>query len=259
MNEKIYLWKDLAPHTEFCGDQAQPSVTAYPVEGSRGAVVVCPGGAYAVKAEHEGEPICQMLNSHGISAYCLDYRVKPCLHDTPLGDAKRAIRVVRSMGYEKVGILGFSAGGNLCCCAGTLFDEGDPDAADPIDRISSRPDAFVPCYAVVSMVSYGHLGSARNLMGELADDVHFRKRYSAELHVTPNTPPAFIWHTADDDAVDSENSLMLASALGRNRVPYELHIYPHGQHGLGLAEWDPVVGAWGRDCGQFLIRLGFGK
>ena len=257
--DKIMLWENAAPHTDVCLGQAQPGLYPFPVQESRGAVVVCPGGAYSHKAEHEGAPVCEMLNQYGISAFRLDYRVAPCCHDTPLLDAKRAIRLVRSMGYEKVGILGFSAGGNLCCCAATLFDEGNMKSTDPIERLSSRPDVFVPCYAVVSMVNYGHLGSAKNLLGDQWDDVNFRKRYSAELHVTPNTPPAFIWHTADDGCVDVQNSLLLASALGKCGVEYEMHIYPHGPHGMGLAEQDEVVSAWGGDCARFLLRHGFGK
>lgn len=111
MHEKIYLWKEDAPYTQFSPLQAQPSVTEYAVPGSRGAVVVVPGGGYCMKADHEGAPIAEMLNQAGVSAYVLDYRVKPCHMLAPLADAKRAIRLVRSMGYEKVAILGFSAGG----------------------------------------------------------------------------------------------------------------------------------------------------
>ncbi|MDD6932457.1 MAG: alpha/beta hydrolase fold domain-containing protein, partial [Eubacteriales bacterium] len=159
MHEKIYLWKEDAPYTQFSPLQAQPSVTEYAVPGSRGAVVVVPGGGYCMKADHEGAPIAEMLNQAGVSAYVLDYRVKPCHMLAPLSDAKRAIRLVRSMGYEKVAILGFSAGGHLTCTAATLYDAGDPDAADPLERLSSRPDAFIPCYAVVSFGAFTHRGS----------------------------------------------------------------------------------------------------
>lgn len=256
---KILLWKENAPDMDVCGAQLPPSMLPFEVEGSHGAVLVCPGGAYMGKAPHEGNPVCEMLNSYGISAFCLDYRVTPCRHDTPLKDAKRALRMIRSMGYEKVGILGFSAGGNLCCSAATLYDEGDPESTDPIERFTSRPDVFVPCYAVVSMVSYGHLGSTMNLLGEAYENMDLRKRYSAELNVTENTPPAFIWHTADDDLVEIRNALLLASALSGKKVEFELHVYPHGHHGLGLATDDPVVSAWGKDCSRFLCDHGFGK
>ncbi|MBR6524817.1 MAG: alpha/beta hydrolase [Clostridia bacterium] len=257
--DKILLWKENAPDMDVCGAQLAPSMQPFEVAGSRGAVLVCPGGAYMGKAPHEGKPICEMLNSYGISAFCLDYRVAPCRHDTPLCDAQRALRIIRSMGYEKVGILGFSAGGNLCCSAATLYDEGDSQNEDPIERYTSRPDVFVPCYAVVSMVSYGHLGSTMNLLGDHYENMDLRKRYSAELNVTANTPPAFIWHTADDDLVEIQNALMLASALAEKKVEFEMHVYPHGRHGLGLATDDPVVSSWGKDCSRFLCDHGFGR
>lgn len=245
MHEKIYLWKEDAPYTQFSPLQAQPSVTEYAVPGSRGAVVVVPGGGYCMKADHEGAPIAEMLNQAGVSAYVLDYRVKPCHMLAPLADAKRAIRLVRSMGYEKVAILGFSAGGHLTCTAATLYDAGDPDAADPLERLSSRPDAFIPCYAVVSFGAFTHRGSRESLLGqENADNWELVRKFSNELHITPDTPEAFIWHTAADQAVPVENSLNLALALSAQGVPYEMHIFPQGRHGLGLAEEFEDVKQW---------------
>ena len=245
MHEKIYLWKEDAPYTQFSPLQAQPSVTEYAVPGSRGAVVVVPGGGYCMKADHEGAPIAEMLNQAGVSAYVLDYRVKPCHMLAPLADAKRAIRLVRSMGYEKVAILGFSAGGHLTCTASTLYDAGNPDAADPLERLSSRPDAFIPCYAVVSFGAFTHRGSRESLLGqENADNWELVRKFSNELHITPDTPEAFIWHTAADQAVPVENSLNLALALSAQGVPYEMHIFPHGRHGLGLAEEYEDVKQW---------------
>ena len=252
MHEKIYLWKEDAPYTQFSPLQAQPSVTEYAVPGSRGAVVVVPGGGYCMKADHEGAPIAEMLNQAGVSAYVLDYRVKPCHMLAPLADAKRAIRLVRSMGYEKVAILGFSAGGHLTCTAATLYDAGDPDAADPLERLSSRPDAFIPCYAVVSFGAFTHRVSRESLLGqENADNWELVRKFSNELHITPDTPEAFIWHTAADQAVPVENSLNLALALSAQGVPYEMHIFPQGRHGLGLAEefedvkqWVPLLQKW---------------
>ena len=255
----IFLWKGTAPDTELCGDQAQPSVEPFEVEGSKGAVIVCPGGGYVNKAAHEGAPIAKMLNEVGISAFVLDYRVKPFRIETAVGDAQRAIRLVRSMGYEKVGILGFSAGGNLCCCAGTLYDLGNPESEDPIERISSRPDAFVPCYAVSSfMEPYAHMGSRKNLMGDEWENNELAKRYSAELNVTEDTPPAFIWHTAADQAVPVQNSMNLANALADKGVSFEMHVYPKGRHGLGLAAEHPLVASWSNACCRWLLEMGFG-
>ena len=258
MHEKIYLWKEDAPYTQFSPLQAQPSVTEYAVPGSRGAVVVVPGGGYCMKADHEGAPIAEMLNQAGVSAYVLDYRVKPCHMLAPLADAKRAIRLVRSMGYEKVAILGFSAGGHLTCTAATLYDAGDPDAADPLERLSSRPDAFIPCYAVVSFGAFTHRGSRESLLGqENADNWELVRKFSNELHITPDTPEAFIWHTAADQAVPVENSLNLALALSAQGVPYEMHIFPQGRHGLGLAEEYEDVKQWTALLQKWLVMRNY--
>lgn len=257
MNRKILLWNNEAPYTAQSPDQDQPSIEEYRVEGSRGAVVVCPGGGYYMKAPHEGGPVAEMLNNTGISAYVLDYRVHPCHCMAPLSDASRAIRLVRSMGYEKVGILGFSAGGNLTCCAATQYTDGDPDAADPVERLSSRPDAFVPCYPVVSLLEYQHIGSREGLLGDSVDDIPLARYFSAELNVTKDTPPAFIWHTTNDELVPVQGSLLLAKALADKGVPFEMHIFPEGRHGLGLAPENPVVAQWARMCGEWLLREGF--
>ena len=200
-----------------------------------------------------------MINAAGVSAFVLDYRVNPCHYEAPLTDAKRAIRTVRSMGYEKVAILGFSAGGHLCCSAATLYDLGNPDAEDPIERLSSRPDAFIPCYPVASFVSFRHQGSVENLLGEYKTNYPMLRRFSAELQVTPDTPPAFIWHTATDAGVPVENSIQLAAALSKAGVPFELHIFPEGPHGLGLAGGRPGAGEWPALCQKWLTRLGFAK
>jgi len=236
-----------------------PAVEAYPVEGARGAVVICPGGAYCIKASHEGRQIARMLNEAGVSAYVLDYRVRPCHYEAPLADAKRAIRTVRAMGYEKVGVMGFSAGGHLACSAATLYDAGDANAADPVERFSSRPDAFIPCYPVVSFVNCRHQGSLDALLGKYRNRFALHKRFSAELNVTGDTPPAFIWHTMTDQSVPVENSLNLASALTHAGVLFEMHIYPEGPHGLGLAAGDPVVGEWSAQCQRWLCEMGFGR
>lgn len=259
MRKIITLWPNEAPFTAQSPEQAQPSIAEYKVEGSRGAVVVCPGGGYEMKAAHEGGPIAEMLNAAGISAYVLDYRVAPCHHMAPLNDALRAIRVVRSLGYEKVGILGFSAGGHLTCSAATLYSLAQLDENDPIDQLPSRPDVFVPCYAVVSVMQFPHTGSRRNLLSGEADNQKMARLFSAEQNVTTDTPPAFIWHTASDNCVPVENSLMLAAALAAKGVPYELHVFAFGEHGVGLAEDLPDVARWTGLCQNWLINQGFAK
>ena len=256
--EKRFLWPDQVPYEGECGNQARPSLTAYPVAGSPGAVVVIPGGGYEHKAEHEGAPIARMLAAGGVSAYVLDYRVSPCPTEAPLADASRAVRLLREMGYQKVGVLGFSAGGHLACMTATAFDAGDPESGDPVSRRSSRPDALIACYAVVSLAKNTHIGSRRALLGEDWENDALARRYSAELRVTPQTPPAFIWHTADDASVPVENALRLAAACASNGVPFELHVFPHGRHGLGLAtQEEPHAAQWSGLCQRWLRALGF--
>ena len=256
-HETIKLWPGDAPYTQDSPGQRQPSLLPYPVDGAKGAVVICPGGGYCMKADHEGRDIAKMLNEAGVAAYVLDYRVKPCHYEAPLSDAKRAIRLVRSMGYEKVAILGFSAGGHLCCAAATLYDAGDPEADDPIERISSRPDGFIPCYAVVSFTSFRHQGSVENLLGDKAQDYALLRRFSAELNVTGDTPPGFIWHSCGDQLVPVENSIQLAKAMAEAGAPFELHIFPGGCHGAGVASPDENAEKWAPMSLAWLKSLGF--
>jgi len=259
MDQPMYLWPGPAPYADQCPGQPQPSLQPFPVEGARGAVVVCPGGGYAYKAAHEGEPVARLINSAGISAYVLDYRVHPCPHEAPAADARRAIRLVRSLGYEKVAILGFSAGGHVCCTAAIQHEDGDPQSADPIQRLSSRPDVFIPCYSVVSFGRYTHLGSRQNLLGDRWQDEALVHRYSLEEHVTKDTPPAFLWHTAQDGSVPVQNSLTLAKALADHGVLFEMHVYPWGHHGIGLAQDNAQAAVWGHEMCRYLMEMGFGK
>lgn len=251
---KEYLWAEKAPYET----DLRPSLEAHEVAGAKSAIVVCPGGGYTGKAvDHEGAAFCRLFNEAGYSAYQLDYRVFPCHYEAPLSDALRAVRVVRAKGYEKVGIIGFSAGGNLVCCAADYFDYGDPAAQDPIERVSSRPDALISCYAVVSFRAYTHSGSARALLGEHYGEEALMRRFSAELHVREDAPHAFIWHTVEDQAVPVENSLMLARAYQEKQVPFELHIFPSGEHGLGLAPGVPGTSQWPALMLDWLAREGF--
>jgi len=258
------LWPNGAPFAQGDGDEDIPALKYYPVESKgRGAVVVCPGGGYGMRADHEGEPIALWLNSIGIPAFVLRYRVAPYQHPCPLLDVQRAVRYVRFHATEnginasKIGVLGFSAGGHLTASIGTHYDSGNPDAADPIDRQSCRPDAIIPCYPVITLKPpYYHEGSMLNLLGENADP-ELVELMSCETQVTPDTPPTFLWHTADDGAVPVENVFLFASALRKNNVPFDLHIYEQGHHGLGLADGDPHVASWTSVCGLWLKRQQF--
>ncbi len=256
-NKKIMLW-ERAPYVEYTENGFEGSITEFKVNDSKSAVIVCPGGGYFGKADHEKDPIAQMLNASGINAYTLDYNVHVCHKYAPLSDAQRAIRVLRSMGYERVGILGFSAGGHLTCSAGTMYDFEAYTPTDDIDKLSARPDAFIPCYPVVSFVeSFSHFGSRDGLLGEERGDYKLAERFSCEKNVTKDTPPCFIWHTANDNVVPVKNSLELASALSANGVYFEMHIYPDGWHGLGLASDRNDVSKWTEALVIFLKNLGF--
>ena len=201
MNRVIPLWPaGEAPFAAQSPGQAEPSVKAFEVDGADIAIVVCPGGAYYMKTPHEGDPAAAAMAARGFACYVLDYRVHPCNPMAPLSDVRRAIRIVRAMGYHRVGVMGFSAGGHVACSAAVHWDAGDPVAADPVERLSSRPDFFVPCYAVVSFMQYPHVGSIEGLLGD-PDRHDLRRYFSAELNATRETPPAYIWHCAHDAEV----------------------------------------------------------
>lgn len=231
------------------------------------AIVVCPGGAYGGLAyDWEGTDIAGWLNSRGIAAIVLKYRL-PVDGDVahqkwpaPLLDAQRAIRLTRANAKEwgispaRVGIMGFSAGGHLASTAGTHFDAGNAGAADPVDRLSSRPDFMILVYPVITMMEGTHGGSRLNLLGEKPADELVR-RYSNELQVTAETPPTFLIHAGDDDAVPVKNSLLFYDALLVHHVPAELHVYPKGGHGFSLAIGQGHLQDWTHLCGRWLAEL----
>ena len=216
------------------------------------AVIVCPGGGYGGLAwDYEGEEVAAWLNSHGIAGFVLRYRLGETYgHPVPLMDAQRAIRTIRARAAEwnvdpgKIGILGFSAGGHLSSTAGTHFDAGDPNAADPIDKVSCRPDFMVLIYPVISMNNPNtHLGSRRNLLGKNPDQ-SLIDLLSNELQVTENTPPAFLVHSTEDTAVPPQNSIEFYLACKKAHVPVEMHIYEQGKHGYGMGKGDPALSTW---------------
>ena len=231
------------------------------------AIVVCPGGGYGILAyDWEGTDIAKWLNANGIAAIVLKYRlpnsksnVDPKL--SPLLDAQRAIRTVRAnagkwnIKKDKIGIIGFSAGGHLASTAGTHFDKGNPTAADTIDRQSSRPDFMVLMYPVITMLRQSmHQGSRNNLIGANADSAT-TKYYSNELQVTKETPPTFLVHASDDKTVPVENSIIFYQALIANSIPAEMHIYPYGGHGFGLAIGKGYLSTWTDRCIDWLQSL----
>lgn len=266
------LWPDGAPGALGEADKDIPTLTPYfadPSIATGASMVICPGGGYGGLAPHEGFHYALWLNEQGVSAFVLKYRLGSSgyRHPAMLNDAARALRAVRASAEKwnldpnRIGVMGSSAGGHLASTLLTHFDAGDPQAADPIERVSSRPDLGVLCYAVISMGPMTHGGSKRNLLGD--DPSHeLVELLSNEKQVTPDTPTCFIWHTWDDGAVKVENALDFAAALRRNEVPFSLHIYPKGRHGLGLGTgaWNPEARIpWTRECALWLKEQGFGK
>lgn len=252
---KMQLWEHGAPGALGTAESDQPSLEYFPPWGnnsSRTCVIVAPGGGYVFLASnHEGRQVANWFNALGICAFVLTYRLGPRYHyPIELEDAQRAIRLVRSRAAEfhvdtdRIGMMGFSAGGHLTSTAGTHFDAGNPNAEDPIDRVSSRPDFLILAYPVISMKPpYAHMGSVHALLGEQPDQ-KLQELLSNELQVTRRTPPTFLFATSDDDTVPVENSVMFYMALRKAGVPAELHVFEHGPHGVGLDLGDPVLGEW---------------
>lgn len=260
------LWANGAPGALGDTDADKPSLTPYLVPAGRGvgtAVIVCPGGAYgALATDKEGTQFAQWLNSIGVSAFVLKYRLGPKYHHPiELGDAQRAIRTVRARAEEfrvqpdRIGIMGFSAGGHLASTAGTHLETVNGVPGDPIDRVSSRPDFLVLGYPVISFTtSYVHKGSMRNLLGD-SPDAKLMELLSNELQVTPQTPPTFLFHTNADTGVPPENSVLFYLALRKAGVPAEMHIYERGPHGVGLAQTDEALSTWpGRLAAWLRVR-----
>jgi acetyl esterase/lipase len=249
------LWTAGAPGALGTDDADKPSLTLYPVSeaaASKTAVIVCPGGGYGSLAkDHEGDQIARWLNSLGVSAFLLQYRIAPRYHyPAPVLDAQRAIRFVRAHAAEyhilpdRIGIWGFSAGGHLASTTGTHFDAGDPRAADPIDRPSCRPDFMILAYPVISFTTpYTHRGSLHNLLGDNPDP-KLVASLSNETQVTAQTPPTFLFSTNEDTGVPAENSVLFYLALRKAGVPAEIHVYERGPHGVGLAPTDAVLVTW---------------
>jgi acetyl esterase/lipase len=257
----VLLWPGGAPGALGQRAEDQPSLTPFLVPGAapRPAVVVLPGGGYGGLAGHEGGDYAEWLNGLGLHAFVVKYRLGShgYRHPRMLEDAARAVRLVRHRAAEwgvdpgRVAVMGSSAGGHLAATLLTQFAAGRPDAADPADRLSSRPDLGILCYPVITLGEFTHAGSRKNLLGENPPEELVR-RLSNELQVTKDTPPTFLWHTVEDAAVPVENALLFAAALRRAGVPFDLHVYERGRHGLGLAgghPWTQALAFWLKERG----------
>jgi acetyl esterase/lipase len=256
----VPLWGQQIPGPNSSDPENIPTLTIHlaPSDRATGSgVVICPGGGYSGRAvDHEGTQVANWLNQRGVHAFILKYRtvneskIAAPTHPGPMFDVHRAIRTVRSKAKEygvdpgRVGVWGFSAGGHLASTAATHFDAGQPEAGDPIDRESCRPDFAILAYPVITMDGRStHAGSRRNLLGPNPEPA-LAEQMSNDLQVTEQTPPTFLFHTDEDKGVPVMNSILFFQALKKHNIPAELHVYERGKHGVGLATNDPVLGTW---------------
>ena len=269
MQTAIPLWPDGAPGALGDSTNDIPTITPYlpdPTNATGAAMVICPGGAYIKLAPHEGRDYAVWLNQHGVTCFVLQYRLGSHGYHYPaeFQDGTRAMRWVRAHADDykidphRVGIMGSSAGGHLASMLLTHFDFGDSNAADPVERESSRPDLGILCYAVITMGEFTHRTTKQNLLGANPPP-KLVKKVSSELQVKTNTPPCFLWTTFEDKTAPMENSMMFAEALRKNHVPFELLVYQKGKHGQGLGDKPPFTHPlpWANDCLLWLKEQGW--
>lgn len=275
--EAILLWPEGVPgairdggpevvENERVSNVHVPTLTAYPAPSDRNtgtSVIICPGGAYQRLAiEKEGRAVAEWLNSLGVSGFVLKYRLKEYGHPAPLRDVLRAVRLVRSnasrwrVDPSRIGVLGFSAGGHLASCAGTLFDAPEGRTGADLDRVSARPDFLVLVYPVITLKDpYAHAGSRESLLG-VTPRPDLVERLSTDLQVTSKTPPTFLVHGGTDGSVPAENSLLFYAALRRAGVPAELHLYQEGPHGFALEPGHGPISGWSARCAEWMKARG---
>lgn len=260
-NDKAKLGKETSPG--HIGNIGIAEVIIYRPESGKAngsSVVICPGGGYAVEAiDKEGHNIAKWFNSFGVTGIILKYRLPGAVGITerdkaPLSDAQRAIRHVRYMAAEwglkpnQIGVMGFSAGGNLAVNAGTHYDAGNAQSSDPVEQLSCRPDFMLLIYPVVTMeADLTNKGTCQNLLGKNPDPEKVRF-YSGEQNVTATTPPTFLIHASDDGAVKVENSINMYMAMHKQGIPVEMHIYEKGGHGFGLDKCIGTALSWSERC-----------
>ncbi len=255
--QTIKLWPAGAPqaHGTACEDTPTLTILA-PQHGHENgsAVIVFPGGAYVgLAANLEGRQVADWFAARGFRAFILSYRLSSngYILPVPLLDARRAIQTVRARARDyrinpnRIVVVGFSAGGHLAALSGTQFIPGDPNAADPAERVSSRPDFLVLGYPWIGAISSdtSHLSYCKlfNLMDRCEE---LRKAYSPDLYVTAHTPPTFLFHTFNDETVPVEQGIRFYDALVKAGVPAEAHIYASGPHGTGLGKADLALDTW---------------
>lgn len=265
------LWPVKAPGALGDAPKDMPTLTPSwpdPAKATGAAFIVCPGGGYRMLAAHEDEIFAKWLASQGIAAFSLKYRLTVDGYTVPtiLLDAARAVRLVRARAAEwgidpkRIGMIGCSAGGHLTATLSTQFDAGKPDATDPIERVSSRPDLAVLCYAFILFDLPDPKREERFLGANITPEL--KRLLSPRLNVRTDTPPTFIWQTVEDPTVTADNALAFAAALREKGVPFDLHLYEKGRHGIGLGskELDPAkLHPWTKDCAFWLREQGYAK
>ena len=259
--ERIGLWNKKAPIGDGTFQESEAWITLHRPEKPNGtAIVICPGGGYGgLVTGAEGHGIAKWLNRHGITGVVLEYRLPKGRSHVPLLDAQRAIRTVRSKAKtwdlhpDRIGIMGFSAGGHLASTAGTHFDKGKADSTDPVQRVSCRPDFMILVYPVISMGAKGHQGSRTNLLGK-NPPAKLVELFSNEKQITANAPPTFLAHAKDDRPVPPENSRMFYEALRTHKVPAHYLELPSGGHGLNGYQ-GPMWDAWQKGSLVWLAEM----
>lgn len=270
--QRIYLYPSEDGIVIKGFDTTAPFMDYYPSANpspGKTAVLICPGGGYAHLAfDKEGVLPAKMFNDNGIDAFVLRYRLnngKQEGHRYPdqYNDVTRAMRIIRSRAAEwhinpdKTGVMGFSAGGHLASTLTTIYAPVDPNSADPLERISTRPAFSMLIYPVITMdTSFTHRGSHDMLLGRYPDP-QLADALSTEKRVTAETPPVFLVQADDDKTVPPMNAVSFYTALKKYHVPASLLVFDHGGHGFGLAPKDPVLSKWPGLCIEWLKRLGF--
>jgi acetyl esterase/lipase len=267
-NKVIDIWENYEYENET---GYRPTLTTYLLDGdkTRGTVLIFPGGGYSFTSPREAEPIALQFNAAGFHAFILNYSVAPKRHPQPLLDASRAMCIIREnaenwrIDSEKVAVCGFSAGGHLAASLGVHWNKSYLNVITDGDIAKNKPSALILSYPVITSGEFAHRGSFNNLLGENATNESLDEM-SLEKHITKDTPKTFIWHTVEDSDVPVENTLLFAQGLRKHNIPFELHIYPEGSHGLSLATEEtannasqivPHVSSWMRLCVEWLTEL----
>jgi acetyl esterase/lipase len=268
-----YLWPNGAPDAKGTDPGDKPTITYFLPDKDKAtgtAVLICPGGGYGFLASgHEGDSVAKWFNSFGVAGFVLKYRHAKSgagySHPVPLNDAQRAMQIIRGKAQElnispdKIGVLGFSAGGHLAASLGTHYNNGKKDSDDPIERINCRPDFMILIYPVITMnFPFTHQGSRENLLGKNPDQ-KLVDLMSNELQIDPETPPTFLVHTTEDSVVPVENSIMFYSALIKHHVQAEMHIFLKGNHGFGLGNKDAENSSWPELCNHWMKAMNYIK